>query len=262
MDSMYEQIDLLHLIKKPFKIKKPIRLIELFAGIGSQAMALKMLGSDFEHYKVIEFDKFAIKSYNEIHGTCFDPTDITQIRGSDLGIVDTETFTYLLTYSFPCQDLSVAGKQKGMVKGSGTRSGLLWEVERLLNEVGNLPQVLLMENVPQVHGKKNMEDFQRWIAFLESKGYSNYWQDLNAKNYGVAQNRNRCFMVSILGNYNFTFPNPIELQKVMKDYLKDEVDEKYYINNEKAQKLIQKLIDNETLQNTINRAEQSRADLR
>lgn len=94
---MYEQIDLLHFIKKPFKIKKPIRLIELFAGIGSQAMALKMLGSDFEHYKVIEFDKFAIKSYNAIHGTCFDPTDITQISGSDLGIVDTENFTYLLT---------------------------------------------------------------------------------------------------------------------------------------------------------------------
>ena len=147
-----------------------------------------------------------------------------------------------------------------MVKGSGTRSGLLWEVERLLNEVGNLPQVLLMENVPQVHGKKNMEDFQKWIAFLESKGYSNYWQDLNAKNYGVAQNRNRCFMVSILGNYNFTFPNPIELQKVMKDYLEDEVDEKYCINNEKAQRLIQKLIDNGTLQNTITRAEQTCVD--
>ena len=138
-----------------------------------------------------------------------------------------------------------------MTKGSGTRSGLLWEVERLLNEVDNLPQVLLMENVPQVHGKKNMEDFQRWIDFLESKGYSNYWQDLNAKNYGVAQNRNRCFMVSILGDYSFKFPEPIELKKVMKDYLEDEVDEKYYINNEKAQKLIQKLIDNGTLANTI-----------
>lgn len=108
-----------------------------------------------------------------------------------------------------------------------------------------------MENVPQVHGKKNMEDFQRWIQFLESKGYSNYWQDLNAKNYGVAQNRNRCFMVSILGNYSYEFPEPIELKKVMKDYLEDEVDEKYYINNEKAQKLIQKLIDNGTLANTI-----------
>ena len=161
-----------------------------------------------------------------------------------------------------------------MVKGSGTRSGLLWEVERLLNEVDNLPQVLLMENVPQVHSKKNMDDFQKWIAFLENKGYSNYWQDLNAKNYGVAQNRNRCFMVSILGNYNFAFPNPIELQKVMKDYLEDEVEDKYYINNEKSQKLIQKLIDNGTLPNTIaksraeqsraeqSRAEQSRADLR
>ena len=258
---MNEQLNIFSVFRRDFRINNKIRLIELFAGVGSQAMALKKLGADFEHYKVVEFDKYAIKSYNAIHGTDFEPTDITQISGSDLKIVDTETFTYLLTYSFPCQDLSVAGKQKGMVKGSGTRSGLLWEVERLLNEVGNLPQVLLMENVPQVHGKKNMEDFQKWIAFLESKGYSNYWQDLNAKNYGVAQNRNRCFMVSILGSYNFTFPNPIELQKVMKDYLEDEVDEKYYINNEKAQKLIQKLIDNGTLQNTITRAEQSRLAL-
>ena len=257
---MNEQLNIFSVFRRNFEIYNKIRLIELFDGVGSQAMALKRLEADFEHYKVVEFDKYAIKSYNAIHGTDFEPTDITQISGSDLEIVDTETFTYLLTYSFPCQDLSVAGKQKGMVKGSGTRSGLLWEVERLLNEVGNLPQVLLMENVPQVHGKKNMEDFQKWIAFLESKGYSNYWQDLNAKNYGVAQNRNRCFMVSILGNYKFTFPNPIELQKVMKDYLEDEVDEKYYINNEKAQKLIQKLIDNGTLQNTITRAEQSRAE--
>ena len=248
---MNEQLNIFSVFRRNFEINNKIRLIELFAGVGSQAMALKRLAADFEHYKVVEFDKYAIKSYNEIHGTDFAPTDITQISGSDLEIVDTETFTYLLTYSFPCQDLSVAGKQKGMVKGSGTRSGLLWEVERLLNEVYNLPQVLLMENVPQVHSNKNMDDFQKWIAFLERKGYSNYWQDLNAKNYGVAQNRNRCFMVSILGNYNFTFPNPIELQKVMKDYLEDEVEDKYYINNEKSQKLIQKLIDNGTLPNTI-----------
>lgn len=146
-----------------------------------------------------------------------------------------------------CQDLSVAGLGKGMSKGSGTRSGLLWEVERLLNEVENLPQVLLMENVPQVHGKNNMEDFQKWIEFLESKGYSNYWKDLNAKNFGVAQNRNRCFMVSILGNYTYEFPAEIPLEKTMKDYLEDEVDEKYYINNEKAQKLIEKLIESGAL---------------
>ena len=247
----FEQLSFFDNEKPLFKIKTPIRLIELFAGVGSQAMALRDLGADFEHYRVVEFDKYAIKSYNAIHGTEFPTMDITKIHGSDLGIEDVEKFTYLMTYSFPCQDLSVAGKGKGMAKDSGTRSGLLWEVERLLNEVENLPQVLLMENVPQVHGKKNIEDFQNWISFLESKGYSNYWQDLNAKNYGVAQNRNRCFMVSILGDWKFTFPEPIELKRVMKDYLEDVVDEKYYINNEKAQKLIQKLIDNGTLQNTI-----------
>lgn len=230
-----------------FKINKPIRLIELFAGVGSQAMALRDLGADFEHYRVVEFDKYAIASYNAIHGTNFPAMDITKISGGDLGVVDKDKYCYIMTYSFPCQDLSVAGKQAGMSKGSGTRSGLLWEVERLLNEVDNLPEVLLMENVPQVHGKKNIADFQRWIDFLDSKGYSNYWQDLNAKNYGVAQNRNRCFMVSILGKYKYEFPKPIELTKTMKDYLVDEVEEKYYINNEKAQKLITTLISNGTI---------------
>ena len=166
-----------------------IRLIELFAGIGSQSTALDRLGVEYEHYRVIEFDKYAIKSYNAIHGTDFETIDIKDINGSDLGIVDTDDYRYILTYSFPCQDLSVAGKQKGMTKGSGTRSGLLWEVERLLNECRELPQILLMENVPQIHGKKFMKDFEEWMAFLESKGYHNYWKDLNAKNYGVAQNR-------------------------------------------------------------------------
>jgi DNA (cytosine-5)-methyltransferase 1 len=251
------QLSIFDLNTEVFKITKPIRLIELFAGVGSQAMALRDLGADFEHYRVVEFDKYAIASYNAIHGTDFLTMDITQVKGSDLGIVDTLNYCYIMTYSFPCQDLSVAGLGKGMQKGSGTRSGLLWEVERLLNEVENLPQVLLMENVPQVHGAKNMADFQKWISFLESKGYSNYWQDLNAKNYGVAQNRNRCFMVSILGDYKYEFPKPIELTKRMKDYLKDEVDEKYYINNEKAQKLIDALIAGGTIPS---RAEQSRAE--
>lgn len=244
---MYEQLDIFDITRPAFQIDKPIRLIELFAGVGSQAMALRDLGADFEHYRVVEFDRFAVASYNAIHGTDFETTDIRNISGADLGICDTDEFCYIMTYSFPCQDLSVAGKQKGMTKGSGTRSGLLWEVERLLNECAELPQVLLMENVPQVHSKANMPDFQNWIDFLERKGYSNYWQDLNAKDYGVAQNRDRCFMVSILGEWNYKFPQPILLERKLKDYLEDEVDEKYYINTEKAQKLIQQLIDNGTL---------------
>lgn len=138
-----------------------------------------------------------------------------------------------------------------MKKGSGTRSGLLWEVERILKEIrdggGELPQILFMENVPQVHANANMEDFQNWIDFLTSLGYVSYWQDLNAKNYGVAQNRERCFMFSFLGEYNYHFPRPIPLKKKLKDYLEDDVDEKYYINNEKADKLIKQLIDNGTL---------------
>lgn len=242
----WEQISL---FKTPrYKITKPIRLIELFAGIGSQAMAIRDLNppNGWELWKAVEFDKFAVKSYNAIHNADIEVTDIRNVHGTDLDIKDNE-HCYMLTYSFPCQDLSVAGKGRGMSKGDNTRSGLLWEVERLLDELSAdedsyLPEVLLMENVPQVHGKKNMEDFKQWIEFLKSKGYSNFWQDLNAKDYGIAQNRNRCFMVSILGDYEYKFPSPIPLEKCMRDYLDDEVDEKFFVNTETAQKLIDKLI--------------------
>ena len=214
-----------------FKIDKPIRLIEIFAGIGSQAKALGRLGADFENYRVCEFDKYAITSYNAIHGTNFATSDVTKITADDLGIVDTDSFTYILTYSFPCQDLSTAGKQRGMAKGTNTRSSLLWEVERLLNECVELPQVLLMENVIGVHGKKNIEHFNEWIRFLESKGYSSFWTDMNARDYKIPQNRNRTFMVSILGDYEYEFPKPFPLELRLKDLLEDEVDEKYYLSD-------------------------------
>ena len=229
---MNENLSIFDILYDQYKIKKPIRLIELFAGIGSQAKALERLKENFEHYKVVEFDKYAIKSYNAIHGTNFETSDITKINASDLEIVNTDQYEYIMTYSFPCQDLSLAGKQRGMLKGSGTRSGLLWEVERLLDECEELPQVLLMENVPQVIGKKNIDDFKQWQTKLEALGYKNFVELLNAKNYGIPQNRNRCFMVSILGNYKYEFPKPFELKIRLKDMLEEQVEEKYYLSNQ------------------------------
>ena len=250
------------------KEMKSIRLIELFAGIGSQAKALERLGVPFEHYRMCEYDKYAVASYNAIHGTKFTTSDITKINGQDLGIIATGTYNYILTYSFPCTDLSLAGKQEGMKRGSGTRSGLLWEVERLLKECKELPQILLMENVTQVHGTKNKKDFELWIKFLESLGYKNYWRDLNAKDYGIPQNRNRCFMVSLLGEYAYDFPKPTPLKLRLKDMLEDEVDEKYYLS-EKMIKYIKadnekwtgnngKVLVNKTIASTINTGEGSR----
>lgn len=231
---MDNQISIFDCLYPAYKINTPIRLIELFAGVGSQAMALRDIGANFEHYRVVEFDKFAIASYNAIHGTEFKTTDIRDVHAEDLGICDKQRFTYLLTYSFPCQDLSKAGKQKGMSKGSGTRSGLLWEVERILLELkekGELPQVLLMENVPDVIGNKNYADFMEWYSALEEMGYQSYYKILNAKNYGIPQNRERCFMVSILGKYSYQFPKGIKLKNRLKDVLEDRVDEKYYLSH-------------------------------
>lgn len=258
---MFEQLSIFDIYdtkKKPFKITNPIRLIELFGGIGSQYMSLRDLGADVVPWKLVEFDKYAIKSYNAIHGTNFETTDIRDVHGKDLEIVDTDKYTYIVCYSYPCTDLSLAGLQKGMSKedwlqGHSTRSGLLWEVERILLELSaeyrELPQVLLMENVPQVHAKKNLKDYESWLKTLEDLGYTNYWQDLNAKDYGIAQNRNRTFCVSILGNYDYKFPEPIELTTVMKDYLEEHPSEKLYLNSDRAKKLIDELVEGGKLPN-------------
>ncbi|MBO5224695.1 MAG: DNA (cytosine-5-)-methyltransferase [Clostridia bacterium] len=250
------------------KITKPIRLIELFAGIGAQSKALKNLGVDFEHYRICEFDKYAVQSYNAIHGTDFETSDITKINANDLGIVDADKYCYIMTYSFPCQDLSNAGLGKGMAKGSGTRSGLLWEVERLLDECKELPQVLVMENVPAVIGAKSIQHFAKWQEKLEQLGYKNKWQVLNAKDYGIPQNRERCFMVSILGDNYYEFPQTITLKLRLKDMLEKEVDEKYYLsdkmiryimaNNEKWTGNNNKSLINKTIASTLTTGEGTR----
>ena len=265
-------------------IDKPIRLIELFAGYGSQEFALEYLGKNVESWKICEWAVKSIQAYKDAHFSQ-DTTDyskdlstdeiidylykrgisqdynspmtleqikrlgektreiynnikathnlvnIQQTKGEDLEISDTDKYCYIMTYSFPCQDLSSAGLGKGMAKGSGTRSGMLWEVERILDECKELPQVLLMENVPAVMGSKNMPHFSKWLEKLDNLGYSSYYSILNAKDYGVPQNRKRCFMISILGNYYFDFPQKVTLKDRLDDLLEKHVDEKFYLSN-------------------------------
>ena len=202
---------------------KKIKVIELFAGVGSQAMALRNIGIDYEIIGISEIDKFAIKSYEAIHGEVHNFGDISKIE--KLPYCD------LLTYSFPCQDLSVAGHQTGISKD--TRSGLLLEVKRLLlkaKENGTLPKYLLLENVKNLVGKKFIKDFERWLSFLNNLGYYSNWEVLNAKDYGVPQNRERIFVVSSLENIHYNFPKQVELKSKMKDLLEEKVDDKYYLS--------------------------------
>ena len=281
---MNEQLDLFGFAPSQYIIKKPIRLIELFAGIGAQSKALEVLKANFESYKIAEWSKESIKAYTYIHHyeeikNCNDKEinslsgisrnysepmtkeqinnlkedekilltnckkithnliDISKVKGEDLNIVDTDKYEYVLTYSYPCQDLSLAGKLGGMEEDSGTRSSLLWQVCRILNEckeIGNLPNTLLMENVPQVIGTKNKSSFHKFMKRLEDLGYKNFVKVLNAKDFYIPQNRQRCFMVSILTKEDvFSFPNKMKLDYYLLDFLDKEVDEKYYLSDDK-----------------------------
>ena len=175
----------------------------------------------------------------------------------DITVENSHSFTANNIIVHNCQDLSIAGKGRGMEKGSGTRSGLLWEVERLLNEVENLPQVLIMENVPMVHSEKNLETFNLWCDFLASKGYHSEWEDLNSKDYCIPQSRERTFMVSTLEDMDYMFPRPVGLRLDMKDLLDEEVEEKYYIHTDKAEEFIAELSQNGQLDALIKELEDS-----
>lgn len=212
-----------------------LKVITLFTGIGAQEAALKRLGLDFEMVGISEIDKYAIQSYEAINGSVRNYGNITQIERLD--------YADLWTYSFPCQDLSFAGKQRGI--SEETRSGLLLHVERLLTEsvlYGTQPKYLLLENVKALVSKKFMPDFQRWLDKLEQLGYNNYWQVLNAKDYGIPQNRERVFVISIrkdIDTKGYKFPSPIPLELRLKDMLEPVVDEKYYLSADKVAKILQ-----------------------
>jgi DNA-cytosine methyltransferase len=261
-------------------IKKPIRIIELFGGYGSQYMALKYLGANVESYKLVEWEVAAIEAYTRFHHEYkhFDCDDLTSAlynlgisndgkvpmtlqqierrsdewkqkvynnirssnnlvnilttKGKDLEIVEKDKYEYIMTYSFPCQDLSLAGKGAGL--GEGTRSGLLWQVERILLELkdlNELPQILLMENVPMILSQKYKDDFAKWDLALSKLGYKSYVKNLIATDYLIPQIRNRTFMISILGEYSYAFPNKLKKEYILKDFLEDNVDEKYFLSD-------------------------------
>lgn len=205
-----------------------IRAFEAFAGYGSQSMALERLKQDYPQfdYKVVgisEIDKYAVKAYNATHEPTANYGDICLIDWNSVPDFD------LFTYSFPCQDISSAGRQRGLEAGSGTRSSLLWECRKAIE--AKRPKYLLMENVKALISKKFINHFNDWLLYLESLGYSNFWQVLNAKDYGIPQNRERVFVVSILGNdEQYKFPNTFELTKKLSDVLEACVDEKYYLS--------------------------------
>ena len=202
-----------------------LKVFEAFAGYGSQSIALRNLGIDYEVVAISEIDKYAIQAYEAIHGSVLNLGDISKINVEDIPQHD------LFTYSFPCQDLSVAGKQAGLIKGQ-TRSGLLYECEKIIEHCR--PKYLLMENVKNLVGKKFRPQFYEWLRYLKGLGYTNYTQVLNAKDYGVPQNRERVFVVSILGEHKpYEFPKPIKLNKYVKDILENTVDNKYYLGKTK-----------------------------
>lgn len=210
-----------------------LKIIELFAGIGSQTQALKNIGVEHQVVAISDIDKYCDISYRAMH-------DSEVNNMGDITKIETLPKADLWTYSFPCTNISLAGRLEGMKKGSGTRSGLLWEVERLLldaKERQRLPKYLLLENVKNLIGKNFKADYDKWLAFLNSLGYKNYWQVLNAKKYGIPQNRERVFCVSILGDeVPYIFPEPIPLELRLKDMLEDEVNEKYYLSEKQIAK--------------------------
>lgn len=205
------------------------RVVELFAGIGAQAEALKELGIDYTVIATSDIDKNANIGYQAIHGKVDNLGDITKI--DHLPECD------LLTYSWPCTNISVAGKREGMIEGSGTASSLLWEVGRLLQDMserGVLPEILVAENVEAIINKDNKAEFDRWIGILNQLGYCNSYSILDAKDYGTPQNRRRMFMVSTRTMGEFVFPKPCPDGRTLKDILETDVPESFFLSQDKV----------------------------
>lgn len=247
-----------------------LKILELFGGIGACSKALERLGIDYEIADYVEIDKYAVKSFNAIHNTNFEPQDICKWN-KDIKVD-------LIMHGSPCQDFSLAGKQAGGDKDSGTRSSLMYETIRIVEKLK--PKYVIWENVKNLLSKKHRHNFDAYLETMEQLGYKNYYQVLNAKDYGIPQNRERVFTVSILDNQtekdekislivkDFRFPEKKELKLKLKDMLEDSVDEKYYLSdkmveyisadNEKWTGNNDKSIINKSVASAINTGEGSR----
>lgn len=208
---------------------KTIKMLSLFSGIGAFEKALTNKGINRELIGFSEIDKYAIKSYCSIHNVDCELNlgDITKIDIDKL-----PRFIDLITHGSPCQDFSIAGKQAGAEKGSGTRSSLMWNTIDIVQWC--LPKYVVWENVKNILSKKHRHNFDSYIEIMEQLGYNNYYQVLNAKDYGIPQNRERVYTISIrkdIDKGNFVFPEKEELKLRLKDMLEDKVEEKYYLQD-------------------------------
>ena len=217
--------------------EKPLRVVTLCSGYDSQLMAIRNLGIPYECIGWSEIDKYAIMGHNAVFPEHADRNlgDMTKI---DWGKV--EDFD-LLFYSTPCTDFSNAGKQAGGEEGSGTRSSILWWTRYAILQ--KKPKYLVMENVKALVSDKFRPLFLKWTQELETYGYTSFAKVLNAKDYGIPQNRERIFVVSILGQAWFNFPQPFQLKLRLKDLLEEKVDEKYYLPQDKVNQFIETLDD-------------------
>ena len=196
---------------------KTLKVLELFSGIGACSKALERLGIDFEIVDSVGIDKYAVKSFNAIHNTNFEPQDICKW--------DKNVEVDLIMHGSPCQDFSLAGKQAGGDKDSGTRSSLMYETIRIVEKLK--PKYVVWENVKNLLSKKHRHNFDAYLETMEQLGYKNYYQVLNAKDYGIPQNRERVFTVSILGDENYKLPKGKELEKLPIDLIEENADKKY-----------------------------------
>lgn len=209
-----------------------IKLLELFGGIGACTKAIERLGIKYQVVDYVEIDKYAVGSYNAMHNTNFKPQDI---RDWDKA-VDID----LIMHGSPCQDFSLAGKQKGGDKGSGTRSSLMYETLRIVEKLK--PKYVIWENVKNLLSKKHIHNFNAYIEEMTRLGYKSKYQVLNACDYGIPQHRERVITISIRDDIenSFEFPKPIELKKPLKDFLEKNVDESYYLSPERIRKITKK----------------------